>query len=101
MKLFKCYSTDECTNEQKLEESLNKLKKEGKIEYDTLDRWTIKVTDIDLDIDEEKYLIDLFDKLEVYPLKDDDDLDLDQLIEEYNKLTEKYKTKKNDILYKK
>lgn len=33
-------------------------------------------------------------------IKDDEDLDLDQLIKEYNKLTEKLKTKRNDILYK-
>jgi hypothetical protein len=32
--------------------------------------------------------------------KENDDLDLDELIEEYNRLTEKYKTMKNDILYK-
>ena len=29
-------------------------------------------------------------------LKEDDDLNLDELIEEYNKLTNKYKTLKND-----
>lgn len=29
-------------------------------------------------------------------LKEDDDLDLDELIEEYNKLSEKYKNLKND-----
>ena len=33
-------------------------------------------------------------------IKEDEDLDLDKLIEEYNKLTEKYKTIKNDTLYK-
>jgi hypothetical protein len=34
-------------------------------------------------------------------IKDDDDLNLDELIEEYNKLTNKYKTLKNDnSLYK-
>ena len=34
-------------------------------------------------------------------LKEDDDLNLDELIEEYNKLTNKYKTLKNDnTLYK-
>jgi hypothetical protein len=34
-------------------------------------------------------------------LKEDDDLNLDELIEEYNKLTNKYKTLKNDnSLYK-
>lgn len=33
-------------------------------------------------------------------IKDDEDLDLDKLIKEYNKLTEKLKTKRNDILYK-
>jgi hypothetical protein len=33
-------------------------------------------------------------------IKEDEDLDLDELIEEYNRLTEKYKTMKNDTLYK-
>ena len=33
-------------------------------------------------------------------IKEDEDLDLDKLIEEYNRLTEKYKTMKNDTLYK-
>ena len=34
-------------------------------------------------------------------IKEDDDLNLDELIEEYNKLTNKYKTLKNDnSLYK-
>jgi len=33
-------------------------------------------------------------------IKDDEDLDLDKLIKEYNRLTEKLKTKRNDILYK-
>ena len=33
-------------------------------------------------------------------IKEDEDLDLDELIEEYNKLTAKYKTMKNDTLYK-
>lgn len=46
-------------------------------------------------------LIDDIDKIEEptepnRKLKEDDDLDLDELIEEYNKLTNKYKTLKND-----
>ena len=32
--------------------------------------------------------------------KEDEDFDLDGLIEEYNKLTQKYKMIKNDTLYK-
>lgn len=51
-------------------------------------------------------LIDDIDKIEEptepkRKLKEDDDLNLDELIEEYNKLTNKYKTIKNDnSLYK-
>lgn len=46
-------------------------------------------------------LIDDIDKLEApeepkRKLKEYDDLDLDELIEEYNKLSEKYKNLKND-----
>lgn len=48
-------------------------------------------------------LIDEIDDIEEpkEKLKKDDDLNLDELIEEYNKLTNKYKTLKNDnSLYK-
>ena len=48
-------------------------------------------------------LIDDIDDIEEpkIKLKEDDDLNLDELIEEYNKLTNKYKTLKNDnSLYK-
>ncbi len=51
-------------------------------------------------------LIDDIDNIEepIEPkrkIKENDDLDLDELIEEYNKLTNKYKTLKNDnSLYK-
>ena len=46
-------------------------------------------------------LIDDIDNIETpeepkRKLKEDDDLDLDELIEEYNKLSEKYKNLKND-----
>lgn len=46
-------------------------------------------------------LIDDIDNIEApeeakRKLKEDDDLDLDELIEEYNKLSEKYKNLKND-----
>ncbi len=50
----------------------------------------------EIDLSNEKSKRDQKEKI-----KDDEDLDLDKLIEEYNKLTEKLKTKKNDILYKK
>ena len=73
MKLFKFYSTDECTNEKTLFEKLDNFKKEGKIDYETIDRWTIKVTDIDLSIDEEKETIELFDKLDLYPINNEED----------------------------
>ena len=48
-------------------------------------------------------LIDDIDDIEEpkRKLKEDEDLNLDELIEEYNKLTNKYKTLKNDnSLYK-
>lgn len=46
-------------------------------------------------------LIDDIDDIEERKLKEDDDLNLDELIEEYNKLTNKYKRLKNDnSLYK-
>ncbi len=53
------------------------------------------------DVEEIDFSKDKLKRVQKEQIKDHDDLDLDQLIEEYNKLTEKYKTKKNDILYKK
>ena len=44
--------------------------------------------------------IDLSKEDQKDKIKDDEDLDLDKLIKEYNKLTEKLKTKRNDILHK-
>lgn len=67
--LSKVYSHDECTDEKLLFKRLNKLKKEGKIEY-SKDTWTFKIKDIDLSEEEEESLLDLFDKIEVYPDED-------------------------------
>lgn len=72
--LSKVYSYDECTDEKLLFKRLNKLKKDGKIEY-SKDAWTFKIKDIDLLEEDEKSLLELFDKIEVYP--DEDTLDDD------------------------
>lgn len=78
MKLFKFYSTDECTNEKTLFTKLDNLVDDGKIEYSMVERWVIKVKDLDLSTEEEKELVELFDKLDMYPVTDlntDDDME--------------------------
>lgn len=72
--LSKVYSYDECTDEKLLFKRLNKLKKEGKIEY-SKDAWTFKIKDIDLLEEDEESLLELFDKIEVYPDEDNSDDD--------------------------
>ncbi len=61
-----------------------------------------ELNDEETNLPDEK-LIDDIDDIEEpkRKLKEDDDLNLDELIEEYNKLTNKYKILKNDnSLYK-
>jgi len=64
-----------------------------------------KLEDEETNVSDEE-IIDDIDNIEepIEPkrkLKEDDDLNLDELIEEYNKLTNKYKSIKNDYtLYK-
>lgn len=70
MKLKKFYSIDECSNEDLLFEKLDHLQDEGKIEYEYEDSWSIKIVDLELTISEEKDLVNLFEKLDVYPNTD-------------------------------
>ncbi len=72
MKLQKFYSTDECNDEQSLFKRLDKLQKEGKIEYKSIDTWSIKIVDVDLTMSEEKDLITFLEKLDLYPTIDED-----------------------------
>ena len=63
--LYKYYNLEEVTNRKPVINKLNKLKAEGKIEFD-LDVDLLKIEDIDLDISELDNLIKFFDKYDVF-----------------------------------
>ena len=84
MKLHKYYSIDECSNEELLFNKLDILQKSGKVSYKKLDRWSIKIQDIDLSSKEEEKLINLLESLDLYETTvDDDDEDDDYYFNEY------------------
>lgn len=80
MTLHNYYTLDECTNKKGILRKLKEFEKEGKIEFE-VEKSTDVVTieDLDLEDDDIEYLIDLFEKNDVYPYldKDDDDDDYD------------------------
>lgn len=78
MKLKKFYSIDECSNEDLLFEKLDQLQDDGKIEYEYEDNWSIKLVDVELTPTDEKDLINLFEKLDVYPNLDKEEADLEE-----------------------
>ena len=95
MKLKKFYSIDECSNEDLLFEKLDQLQDDGKIECDYEDTWSIKITDLELTISEEKDLINLFEKLDVYPNLDLEEAEQDSYDEYYDEEEEEYKPRKS------
>lgn len=76
MTLHNYYTLDECTNKKSILRKLKELEKEGKIEFE-VEKSTDVVTieDLDLEDDDIEYLIDLFEKNDVYPYLDKDDDD--------------------------
>lgn len=94
MKLNKYYSIDECKDEEVLFNKLDKLKEEGKIEYQKNDKWSIKVTDIDLSTKEEEDIIKLFDSLDLYPTDGEEELDDDYFYDEEEGEVDNYKPRK-------
>lgn len=86
MILHNYYTLDECTNKKSILRKLKEFEKEGKIEFE-VEKSTDVVTieDLDLEDDDIEYLIDLFEKNDVYPYLDkdeDDDYDNDGYYDE-------------------
>lgn len=77
MKLNKYYSIDECNDEEALLEKLDELQDEAKIDYERLDKWTLKIEDLDLTTSEEKKLVEYFESLGLYETQVDEDEDDD------------------------
>lgn len=86
------YSMDECLDKKKLFEKLDKLRDEGKIEYEKESLDIFKIEDIDLDELEVEDLVETFDKYDVFPYldKDDDDDDYNMNNDDYNDYDENY-----------
>jgi hypothetical protein len=98
MKLHKYYSIDECNNEELLLERLEFLQEDDKIEFELLDKWTLKIKDIDLTTNEEKKLVELFEELGLYETTVEDE-DEDESYEEYDDFEDDYKPKKGRKSY--
>jgi hypothetical protein len=94
MKLHKYYSIDECNNEELLVERLESLQEDDKIEFELIDKWTLKIKDIDLTTNEEKKLVELFEELGLYDTTVDDDS-----YEEYDEFEDDYKPRKGSKSY--
>lgn len=76
--LERFYNIDECKNREKLVKELDKLKDEGKIEYN-INMDILEIIDLDLEEKDIKKLVKLFDMLDIFPeedshIGDDDDL---------------------------
>lgn len=99
MKLHKYYSIDECNNEELLIEKLETLKEEGKIEFELIDKWTLKIKDLDLTTSEEKKLIEFLDSMDLYDTTVDDDDDDDSSYEEYDEFEDDYKPRRGSKSY--
>ena len=69
MELFNYYSLDECLDLKKVKKILTKFEKEGKIEH-TYEGDVLKIKDLDLDENEVKTLVELFDNNDVFPYPD-------------------------------
>ena len=84
MKLFNYYSMDECVDRKKVTDALKKLVKEGKVEYD-LDKTTdvFHLEDLDLEEEDIRKLVDLFDRNDVFPYLDYDDEDDEDGFDDY------------------
>ena len=98
MKLHKYYSIDECNNEEALFEKLETLQNDGKIEFEILDRWTLKIKDLDLTTYDEKKLLEFFQEIELYDTTVDDDDD-DDSYEEYDEFEDDYKPRRGSKSY--
>lgn len=84
MKLFNYYSMDECVDRKKVTDALKKLVNDGKVEYD-LDKTTdvFHLEDLDLEEEDIRKLVDLFDRNDVFPYLDYDDEDDEDGFDDY------------------
>jgi hypothetical protein len=84
MKLFNYYSMDECVDRKKVTDALKKLVNDGKVEYD-LDKTTdvFHLEDLDLEEEDIRKLVDLFDRNDVFPYLDYDDEDEEDGFDDY------------------
>ncbi len=74
-KLFNYYSIDECIDEDGLYQSLDKFVDNGSLEYSLMDRWVIRITDIDLTDNEILEVSKILDRCDAFPYLDYDDVD--------------------------
>ena len=70
--LGKYYNLDECSDRTKIINKLNKLKKDGKIEYN-INQDILKLDDIDLEDRDIHILIKLFDDCDMFEETEMDD----------------------------
>ena len=73
MKLFNYYSIDECKDRKKLFEKLDRLRDDGKIEYEMDGRDSFKIDDLDLEESDIEYLNEFFDNQDIFPYLEYDD----------------------------
>jgi hypothetical protein len=75
---------DECVDRKKVTDALKKLVKDGKVEYD-LDKTTdvFHLEDLDLEEEDIRKLVDLFDRNDVFPYLDYDDEDDEDGFDDY------------------
>jgi len=73
MKLFNYYSIDECKDRKKLFEKLDRLRDDGKIEYEMDGRDLFKIDDLDLEESDIEDLNEFFDNQDIFPYIEYDD----------------------------
>ena len=73
MKLFNYYSIDECKDRKKLFEKLDRLRDDGKIEYEMDGRDLVKIDDLDLEESDIEDLNEFFDNQDIFPYLEYDD----------------------------
>jgi hypothetical protein len=98
-KLHKYYLIDECSDEDSLFETLESLQEDGKIEYELIDKDTLKIKDLDLTTVQERNLIKKLDELGLYPEDIEDDEDEDDLLfndEDYEEYKPKKRSRNNE-----
>ena len=73
MKVFNYYSIDECKDRKKLFEKLDRLRDDGKIEYEMDGRDLFKIDDLDLEESDIEDLNEFFDNQDIFPYIEYDD----------------------------